>query len=74
VASTVAASRAHALARLGYSTAAALTGGFSQALWVCGLIGLAAVPLTFVLVRRQEMARAVAASLGREAPVLVASE
>jgi EmrB/QacA subfamily drug resistance transporter len=74
VASTVAASRAHALAHLGYGTAAALTGGFSRALWVCGLVGLSAVPLTFVLVRRQELARAVAASLGREAPELVASK
>jgi hypothetical protein len=74
VASTVAASRAHALAHLGYGTAAALTGGFSRALWVCGLVGLSAVPLTFVLVRRQELARAVAASLSREAPELVPSK
>jgi EmrB/QacA subfamily drug resistance transporter len=74
VASTVAASRTHVLAHLGYGTAAALTGGFSRALWVCGLVGLAAVPLTFVLVRRQELARAVAASLSREAPALVPSE
>jgi EmrB/QacA subfamily drug resistance transporter len=74
VASTVAASRAHALAHLGYGTAAALTGGFSRALWVCGLVGLSAVPLTFVLVRRQELARAVAVSLSREAPELVPSK
>jgi EmrB/QacA subfamily drug resistance transporter len=74
LASTVAASRAHALAHLGYGTAAALTGGFARALWVCGLVGLSAVPLTFVLVRRQELARAVAASLSREAPELVASK
>ena len=58
----------------GYGTAAALTGGFSRALWVCGLVGLAAVPLTFVLVRRQELARAVAASLAREAPALVPAD
>jgi hypothetical protein len=32
------------------------------------------VPLTFVLVRRQQLARAVAASLAREAPALVPSE
>jgi len=74
VASTVGASRAHILAHLGYGTTAALTGGFSRALWVCGLVGLAAVPLTFVLVRRQELARAVAANLGREAPALVPSD
>ncbi len=74
VGSTVAASRAHTLAHLGYGTEAALTGGFSQALWVCGLVGLAAVPLTFVLVRRQELAQAVAASLGKESPALVPSD
>lgn len=74
VAASVAASRAHNLAHLGFGTAGALTGGFSWALWVCGLVGLAGVPLTFVLVRRQELARAVAASVVREAPVLVAAE
>ena len=74
VASTVAASRAHTLAHLGYGPAAALTGGFSAALWVCGLVGLAAVPLTFVLVRRQELARAVAASMAREAPAPVPAD
>ena len=74
VASSIAASRAHSLTHLGYSTAAALTGGFSAALWVCGVVGLAAVALTFVLVRRQELARAVAASIGREAPALVPAD
>ena len=44
VASTVAASRTNTLAHLGYGPAAALTGGFSWALWVCGFVGLAAVP------------------------------
>jgi len=61
VASTIAASRAHTLAHLGFSATGALTGGFRWALWTCGLIGLAAVPTTFALVRRQELARAVAA-------------
>ncbi len=74
VASTVAASRAHSLAHLGYGPAAALTGGFSAALWVCGLVGLAAVPLTFALVRRQDLARAVAASMARESPVPVPAD
>jgi hypothetical protein len=32
------------LAQHGSGTAAALTGGFQRALWVCGLSGLAAVP------------------------------
>ena len=53
VASTVAASRGETLAHLGYGPAAALTGGFSWALWVCGFVGLAAVPLAFALARRQ---------------------
>ena len=74
VASSIAASRAHSLAHLGYSTAGALTGGFSAALWVCGLVGVAAVPITFVLVHRQELAQAVAASVGREAPALVPAD
>ena len=32
--------------------AAALTGGFQRALWVCGLTALAAIPVAFVLIRR----------------------
>ena len=36
----------------------ALTGGFQLALWVCGLTSLVAVPVTFMLIRRREMARA----------------
>ena len=74
VASTVAASRTQALTHLGTSTAGALTGGFRSALWVAGLVGLAGAVSTTVLVRRHEMARAVAASQGREAPVLVAAD
>ena len=74
IASTVAASRTHALEHLGTTAAAALTGGFRSALWVGGLVGLAGVVSTIVLVKRQEMARAVAASQGREAPALVAAD
>jgi sugar phosphate permease len=48
VASSIAASRSHTLAHRGYATAAALTGGFQWALWVCGLTGLAAIPIAFV--------------------------
>jgi EmrB/QacA subfamily drug resistance transporter len=62
VASTVAATRSHLLLSQGHLAAAALTGGFQWALWVCGLVGLAAVPVTFLLVRRTELARAVAAA------------
>jgi hypothetical protein len=36
---------------------------------VCGLAGLAAVPITFLLIRRSELARAVATSLQRDRPV-----
>ena len=52
VASSIAASYSHTLAHHGYATATALTGGFQRALWVCGLTGLAAIPLAFVLIRR----------------------
>ena len=36
--------------------AAALTGGFHWALWVCGLTGLAAIPVAFALIRRTRKA------------------
>ena len=55
---SIAASRFHTLVHHGYSSAAALTGGFSSALWVCGLFGLLAVPVVFVLVRRTEITKA----------------
>jgi hypothetical protein len=42
--------------------AAALTSGFQWAFWACGAIGLAAVPVTFLLVRRDELATAVAST------------
>jgi energy-converting hydrogenase Eha subunit G len=62
IASSIAASRFHTLVHHGYSSAAALTGGFQWALWLCGLTGLVAVPVTFVLIRRSEMAKAIAQS------------
>jgi hypothetical protein len=52
VASSIAASYSRTLTHHGYATAAALTGGFQRALWVCGLTGLAAIPAAFVLIRR----------------------
>ncbi len=61
VASSIAASHFHALVHHGYAPAAALTGGFRLALWVCGLTGLAAVPAAFGLIRRRPKAPAVAA-------------
>jgi MFS family permease len=69
VASTVAAAHSRLLLRQGHAAAAALTGGFHWAFWVTGLTALAAVPVTFLLIRRTELARAVAASLQREVPV-----
>jgi hypothetical protein len=68
VASTVAATHSRLLLSQGHAAAAALTGGFQWAFWVSGLTGLAAVPLAFLLIRRREIARAVAASMQREAP------
>jgi EmrB/QacA subfamily drug resistance transporter len=62
VASTVAAARSRVLLGSGHATAVALTGGFHWALWVSGLIGLAAVPVAFGFVRRAEIGQAPAAS------------
>jgi EmrB/QacA subfamily drug resistance transporter len=60
VASSIAASHFATLLHRGYSPAAALTGGFGLALWVCGLTGLAAVPVVFALIRRRREAPAAA--------------
>jgi EmrB/QacA subfamily drug resistance transporter len=56
VASSIAASRFHALIHHGHATPAALTGGFHAALFVCGLTGLAAVPVARMLMRRRPAA------------------
>jgi EmrB/QacA subfamily drug resistance transporter len=56
VASSIAASHFHTLIHRGYSPAAALTGGFGLAMWVCGLMALAAVPVAFGLIRRRRHA------------------
>jgi EmrB/QacA subfamily drug resistance transporter len=58
VASTVAAAHSRVLLADGHVAAAALTGGFRWALLVCGLIGLAAVPVALGFVRRTEIAQA----------------
>jgi EmrB/QacA subfamily drug resistance transporter len=52
IASSIAASHSRTLVQHGFATAAALTGGFQWALWVCGLTGLAAIPAAFVLIKR----------------------
>ena len=72
VASTITASRVTTLLHQGAAPAAALTGGFQWAFWACGLIGLAAVPVTFLLVRRNELARAVASTAVKEPKAAVA--
>ncbi|HXA31661.1 MAG TPA: MFS transporter [Acidimicrobiales bacterium] len=74
VASTVFATRFHTLVALGHSTTSALTGGFQLALWVCGLTGLVAVPITFVLIRRREMAGAVDTSSQPDLPAPAMAE
>jgi MFS family permease len=61
IASTVATTHFNTLTGSGATPAAALTGGFQWALWVCGLIGLAAIPIALLLVRRDDLARSVAA-------------
>jgi EmrB/QacA subfamily drug resistance transporter len=60
VASSIMATHFRTLIVHGHSTAAALTGGFQWALWVCGLTGLAAIPVTFLLIRKTELAKAAA--------------
>ena len=62
VASTIAGTRVTTLLHQGAAPAAALTGGFQWAFWACGAIGLSAVPVTYLLVRRNELARAVAST------------
>src|SRR5260221_668362 len=74
VASTVAAAHSRLLLSQGHAAAAALTGGFQWAVWGTGLTPLAAGPVTFLLIRRTELARAVAAALQREAPVPAPSD
>jgi MFS family permease len=69
VASTVAAARSGVLFGPGHPIAEALTGGFHWALWVCGLTGLTAVPVAFLLVRRAEIAQTAAATGQREISV-----
>jgi EmrB/QacA subfamily drug resistance transporter len=69
IASTVAATHFNTLTHAGATGPAALTGGFQWALWVCGAIGLAAIPVTFLLIRRDEIAQP-AADTAEEEPAL----
>jgi EmrB/QacA subfamily drug resistance transporter len=61
IASTVAATHLKTLAASGDATNVALTGGFQWAFWVCGAIGLLALPTTVVLLRRRPAAEIEAA-------------
>jgi EmrB/QacA subfamily drug resistance transporter len=63
VASTVAAAHSRVLLSQGHPAPAALTGGFHWAFWVTGLTALAAVPVTFLLIRGKELAQAAASAL-----------
>ena len=62
MASTIAGTRVTTLLHQGAAPAAALTGGFQWAFWACSAIGLSAVPVTYLLVRRNELAKAVAST------------
>jgi len=68
IASTLAATQASTLLRQGAAPAAALTSGFHWAFWACGLIGLCGVPVTYLLVRRNELATAVARTAQKPQP------
>ena len=66
IASSVAASHTQTLLHAGHAAPAALTGGFQQALWVLGAIGLLAVPAIFALVRREAVPTAAAKTSVRD--------
>jgi EmrB/QacA subfamily drug resistance transporter len=70
VASTVAAAHTKTLLQHGDTASTALSGGFQWAFWVCGATALLAIPITFLLVRRDELERALAAA---SEPALAAS-
>jgi EmrB/QacA subfamily drug resistance transporter len=62
IASSVAAGRFNTLTGGGDTVRVALTGGFHSALWVSAVIALIGIPVTFLLVRKDEMAAVVAAT------------
>jgi EmrB/QacA subfamily drug resistance transporter len=73
IASTVAATHFKTLTQAGAPAPAALTGGFQWALWVCGAIGLAAIPIALLLVRRDELAQVTVGRAERQ-PALAAGD
>src|SRR5204862_1354693 len=56
IASTVATTHFKTLLGEGGARSAALIGGFQWAFWICGAIALLAIPVTFALVRRDDLA------------------
>jgi MFS family permease len=66
IASSVAAGHTQALLHAGHAAPAALAGGFQQALWVLGGIGLLAIPAIFALVRREAVSAAVTEVSGHD--------
>jgi EmrB/QacA subfamily drug resistance transporter len=54
IASSIAASHTNALLHAGHAAPAALTGGFTRAMWVLGATALIALPAIFALVRGAE--------------------
>jgi hypothetical protein len=68
VASTVAAGHYNTMIAGGSAHAAALTGGFQWAFWVCGAIGLAGVPFTLLLVRHSEINETLARAAAQPEP------
>jgi EmrB/QacA subfamily drug resistance transporter len=73
VASSIAASHFRSLVHHGYGTRAALTGGFTSALWVCGLTALVAIPVAFALTRRAKAVDAVGSAARRDLAVIASS-
>ena len=73
IASSVAASRTQTLLHAGRAVPAALTGGFQQALWVLGGIGLLAVPAIFALVRHKVAPTAVTNTTVRDPQLALAT-
>lgn len=75
IASTVIATELKSLTAAGHDQASALTGGLGWAMAVCAAIGLSGVLVTFALVRKSEIADAVAsAGLATPEPALLAAD
>ena len=73
VASTIAATRFATLAHAGSATPVALTGGFQWALWVCGAVRIAGVPVALLLVKDRAVTSAAIVRSDTE-PALASAE